>query len=67
MTRKNFQEPEKRRHSKTKKILYELMRDGTVALENYDANGAEIMAIEDISALFDQFLLYDPNIFEERL
>jgi hypothetical protein len=64
---KKFQEPEKRRHSKTKKILYDLMRDGTVALENYDANGAEIMAIEDISALFDQFLLYDPNIFEERL
>jgi hypothetical protein len=43
------------------------MRDGTVALENYDVNGAEIMAIEDISALFDQCLLYDPNIFEERL
>jgi hypothetical protein len=43
------------------------MRDGTVALENYDVNGAEIMAIEDIFAPFDQFLLYDPNIFEERL
>jgi hypothetical protein len=43
------------------------MQDGTITLENYDVNGAENMAIEDIFALFDQFLLYVPNIFEERL
>jgi hypothetical protein len=66
--KKNFQEPKKKwRHSKAKKILYELLRDGTIPIEKYDVNEAEIMAIEDIFALSDQFLLYDPNKFEERL
>jgi hypothetical protein len=58
---------QKKAPQQTKKILYEFLRDGTITLEEYDVNGAEIVAIEDIFGLFDEFLLYDPNIFEERL
>jgi len=63
-----FQEPKKKwRHSNAKQILCELLRDGTIPMDQYDKNGNETMKIEEIYHLSDQFLLYDPEKFEERL
>lgn len=63
-----FQEPKiKWRKSKANKVLYDLLRDGTIPLQKQDGNGNTTMTTEDIFALSEEFLLYDPNKFEGRL
>jgi hypothetical protein len=51
----------------SQKNLYDRLRDGTVAMNQYDKNGNQTMSVEEIYNLSDQFLLYDPNKFRERL
>jgi hypothetical protein len=63
-----FKEPKiKWRKSKAKRILYDFLRDGTVPLHATDSNGDSTMSVEDIFSLSEEFGLYDPNKFEERL
>jgi hypothetical protein len=66
--KRKWLEPKKKwRNSEAKKILFELLRDGTIPRVQHDSNGNDIMTIEEIYNLDDQFLLYDPDKFEERL
>ena len=63
-----FKEPKvKWKKSKAKRILYDLLRDGTVPLVQKDSNGTVTMPIEEIFALDEEFALYDPDKFPSRL
>lgn len=53
--------------SRSKRILNEMLRDGTVPLQQYDEDGNITMSIEDILLLHEDFILYDPKKFQGRL
>ena len=63
VTSGNFQEPRKKwKKSQARKILYEMIMDGTIDDEdNEDEN------IHDIYLMHEEFLKYDFGKFEERL